>query len=136
MHERLRDQNAPLHAAREAGDLVVDFFRESEALNEFLNPGVVVSQAVVAALLPQNLADGKEGIKGDFLRDDPDRHFGAPRIGDDIHADQGGLAGAVRAQQAEEFALLHLKGDALKGVRVVPFAVIGFCEVLNAQGIR
>ena len=43
---------------------------------------------------------------------------------------------AVRAQKAEEFALLHLKGDALKGVRVVPFAVIGFCEVLNAQGIR
>jgi hypothetical protein len=46
------------------------------------------------------------------------------------HADDGGLAGAVRPQETEDFALLHLEGNVVHGHEVAK----GFDQVADFEG--
>ena len=101
---------------------------------QFVDPGVVVLDAEVAGLDAQRLAHGEERIEHQFLRHHaelparlarsrPARRspctltwpdVGARQAGQD--ADQGGLAGAIGSEQAEELALLDVEAHAVQGL--------------------
>ena len=101
---------------------------QAEALKEFVDPVVVVPDAEVTRLDAQRLADVEERVEHQFLRHDAELPSCLGEIALDVesanrdrtrrgpgkpseHADQGGLARAVGAEQPEEFALLDLEGD-------------------------
>ncbi len=127
VHQRLGHQHAPLHAARELAHVGVGLVRQIEALDDLVDPGVVVAQPEVARLDAQRLAHGEERIEHQLLRHDAQ---GAPRVlvsGRDVmshdaqrcrvgarqpgqDADQRGLAGAVRTEQPEELAGVESRG--------------------------
>ena len=133
VHQRLRHQHAPLHAAGERAHVGVGLGGEVEVLQHLVDPGVVAAQAEVARLDAQRLAHGEERVEHQLLRHHAEHAaraavvgdarrapmhatppgVGARQAGDDV--DQRGLAGAVRAEQAEELALLD--GEAHAGER-------------------
>ena len=122
MHQRLRHQHPPLHAAREHAHVGVGLVGEVEAGEDLVDPGVVAADAEITRLQAQRFAHGEEGVEHQFLR-----HHAklAPRLAVVGHhvvthhrqralvdprqtgqcGDQRGLAGAIGAEQAEEFAL-------------------------------
>jgi hypothetical protein len=126
VHQRLRHQHAALHAARELAHVGRGLVGEAEAVQQLVDPGVVVLDAEVARLDAQRLAHVEEGVEHQLLRHDAEL---AARLGvvalhveavhadgagrgarqPREHADQGGLAGAVGAEQAEELARLDLE---------------------------
>lgn len=131
MHERLRNEDAALHAARERPNVRLGLVDEPEILEDFVDPVVVLGDPPVARLIAKGFPHRKKGVEGDFLRHDPEVARGAPRVlgaVDPAHddaargrfgktgqrRDESGLSGAVGAQQAEEFALLHVERDALE----------------------
>ena len=121
VHERLADQHAPLHAARQRAHVGVGLRREVEVMQDLVDPVVVVAQAEVAGLDAQRLAHREERIEHELLRHDAERAARVAVVGDDVVAqdahraavgarqagedrDQRRLAGAVRTEQAEELA--------------------------------
>ena len=73
----------------------------------------------------QDLATASSRV--DVVAEDLDLAAGlVDQRGDD--ADRGGLAGAVRPQQREEIALLHVQIDALEGLDAV---LVGLGELLE-----
>ncbi len=123
VHQRLGDQHPPLHAARKRAHVDVGLGGEIEVMHHLVDPGVVRANAVIPGLQAQRLAHAEKGIEHQLLghhaehaarepvlRHDVGAHhlhaarIGARQPGDQV--DEGGLAGAVRAEQAEEFALL------------------------------
>ena len=150
MHERLRNEHAPLHAARQARDAGVGFFGEPEPIDECVDPFAVVAKSVVAALLLQNFLDGEKRVDRDFLRDDPDGHFAEAIIVPDVAAqnfnrsavgldqraerrNERAFACSVGAEQTEEIALLDGKRHVGKCMHAVFAALVGFRQVRNAK---
>jgi hypothetical protein len=149
MDQRLGHQDAALHAAGEGPHVGVRLGGEVQAGQDFVDPVVVMSDAEVAGLDAQHLADSEEGVEHQFLGHHPELAAGRPVVRHHIVAhhrqiaavaaqqarqgrDEGGLAGAVGAQQAEEFALGHLQIDAGEGLE----APIGFDDGTNPDGGR
>ena len=126
VYQRLRDQHASLHPARQGAHIAVGLGREVEVVHHLINPGVVVANAEVAGLHAQRFPHREERIKDQLLRHNTNalprkavvRHnimamnahptfIGSGEPGDD--GNQGRFAGAVGAQQAKELALGNLQ---------------------------
>ena len=122
VHQRLGDQHAALHAAREAAHVDVGLGGQVEVGENLVDPVIVLADAEVAGLDAQRLAHLEEGVENQFLRHDAEQAARRAVITDDIVAehlegarigahqprqrrDQCRLAGAVGAEQTEEFAL-------------------------------
>ena len=73
VHQRLRHQHAPLHAARQLPHVGMCLVRQIQALDDLVDPGVVVAQTEVARLDAQRLAHSEERIEHQFLRHDAER---------------------------------------------------------------
>ena len=126
MHQRLRHQHPPLHAAREHAHVGVGLVSQIETGEDFINPGVVAADAKIARLQTQRLTHREEGVKHQLLRHHAELAAGLTVIGDHVVAHDGelalidtgeprqgrnqrGFARAIGPQQAEELALLHLE---------------------------
>ena len=68
----LRDENAALHAARERAHRRIGLVGESEPLEHFADPFVVLRDAPIARLKSERFPHGEKWVERDFLRDDPD----------------------------------------------------------------
>ena len=135
MEQPTGDVQALLHPARVALGALVLAALEPDELEQLLDPRLLdlrghavelgeVAQVVVAgepfvdaALAAEDVADSLAHLPR-FLDDVVAEHARAPRRGDeqrDQHLDRRRLARAVRAEEAEELALLDLEADALDG---------------------
>src|SRR5690606_36871751 len=116
---------------------------------QLVDPGVVAPDAEIAGLDAQHLPHRGEGVEYDLLRYDAQA---APRCtvlardvapehahvafreareaGDDV--DQGGLAGAVRPEQAEELAAPDREIDALEGMH----RAVALVQARNGNSVR
>src|SRR5215212_9575006 len=128
VYEGPGEEYPPLHASRERVGALVAPVREPEPLQQLLRPlaGLLLRHPVIASVEDQGLLHGQEPVQVDLLGGDPDHPPGLPEFpvgvsAEDLHrarvgpdeadhaVDQGGLAGAVRPEQAEELAGLHLQ---------------------------
>ena len=134
MYERLGDEDAPLHAARENPHGGVCFVRKPEVREDLVDPVVVMADAPVSRLKAKGFAHGKERVERDFLRHDAERQGRGTAVFAHVHAshedpsarrrreprkarDQRGLPGAVGSEKAEEFAFLDIKAHAPERLR-------------------
>ena len=98
-------------------------------VHHLVDPRIVAPQAVIARLQAQRLAHREERVEHQLLRHHAEHAARAAVVGPHVgahharrsgigaretgdHVDEGGLAGAVRAQQAEELAFLDLEAHA------------------------
>src|SRR3546814_9451966 len=103
--------------------------------------------AVETRLLVERLGRREEGIEQDLLRDDAYRDLGVARMLVDVEApdrggaaalvneagedvDQGRLAGAVRAEQAENLSARNVEADPVQRALA---AGVGFLKVVDAD---
>ena len=134
MQERARDHQTPLHAAREFGDARLVAAAEADKVQEFVGPLLRTRprEAEVARVGEEVLADAYVRVEVVLLRDDAyeradsarvcahvqtfdgERALGRRRAAGD-HTHRGGLARAVRAEQAEGFAAAHLEVERVHG---------------------
>ena len=130
MHEREREVEPALHAARVAADLAVGRVGEADALEQLgaAADALALGQAVQRGLEAQVLAPGQQRVERGLLERGADRlaHVGA--LADDVvarharrarggrqqrgeHQDGGRLAGAVRPEEAVDLAGLDAEVD-------------------------
>src|SRR5690606_34438922 len=121
----------------------------------FVYPVVILAQPEVARLQAQGLSHGEEGVVHDFLRNHAQRLSRFTKLcGDIVSAypsralsrvgqacqdrDQRGLAGTIRAEQAEEFAMFDRERDIVEGLEAsaTRFARQGFDKPTGAGGIN
>ena len=131
VHQGLRDQHAALHAARELAHIGIRLVGQAQAFEQLVDPGVVVAHTEIARLDAQRFTHIEEGVEHELLGHDAELAAGlrvvglhvvaqdadlaargAHQAGED--ADEGRLAGAVRAEQAEELALFDGQADVVK----------------------
>lgn len=127
MHEGPREDEAPLHAAGEFVGAYVGLVVEAERGEQFVRApgGRLSTDAVISRVVDQDLPDGQEPVGVDLLRGrtqqsggltaavivPEDRESAGAGAHDVAHrADERGLPGAVRAEQAEERAIRYLQG--------------------------
>ena len=128
VHQGLRHQHPALHAARELAHIGVGLVGQAQAFQQLVNPGVVVLHAEIARLDAQSLAHIEKGVKHEFLRhhtqaapgggivflhivaQDAGRTAAGPGQARE-HADHGGFARAIGAEQAKKLAFLNAKAD-------------------------
>ena len=130
--ERLGDQHAPLHAARQGDDLVVALVPQGQVAQGPLDDGRRGRLAEQAAGERDRGPDRFEGAGGQLLRDQADHAARGAKVAADVvagdgdgagrrvddpadDADQRGLAGTVGAEQAEDLAFADLEVDRLQG---------------------
>ena len=128
VHQGLRHQHAALHAARELAHVGARFVGQAQAVQQFVDPSVVVLDPEIPRLDAQRFAHGEKRVEHQLLRHHAQQAAGSGVIG--LHivamhqdapgggaaqtrqgADEGGFSSAVGAEQTEEFALLHIKAD-------------------------
>ena len=143
MHQRLGDQHAALHAARERDDLAFAPFPQRDVLQRLLDDLGVRRLAEEPAAEAYGLLDGFERRDRELLRHEADHGARRPVVRDDVvpadchrarrrgddaadDVDQRGLAGAVRPEQREDLAAADLQVDALQRLEA---GGIGFGEV-------
>ena len=131
VHQRLRHQHAPLHAARKLAHIGVGLVGQAKAVEQFVDPCVVVPDAKVAGLDAQRLTHVEEWVENQFLRYHtqlaPRRGIVGLYVASKNHhatlrgtrearknADHGGLARAIRTQQSKKLALFYVQADAIK----------------------
>jgi hypothetical protein len=138
-HRRFVDQRpgnrqAPLHPARQRLDLVVGAFGQLRELEQLVGPAVDLRplEPEVATVDHEVLADGQLGVKGVLLRHDAEAGADVGPVGRGVHphhpevtrADRRdtadhphrrGLAGPVRAEEAERFARGDVEVDVVDG---------------------
>ncbi|KML46587.1 hypothetical protein VL15_35280 [Burkholderia cepacia] len=134
MHERLRDEHAALHPARQRAHVRVGLLGQVEIGHHFIDPVVVATQPEIAGLDPQRLANSEERVEDEFLRHDAECAARTTEVLDDVvaahrdtafvgpgkpgeDADERGLACAVGAEQTEELAFLDRQADALERLK-------------------
>ena len=96
MHQCLRDQYAPFHAARQLPHVLVRFIRERQFSEQFVDPVVqrhAARNTEVACLKLQRFTHREEWIEDDFLRHDPERAARRLVIGHDVMAHHRQAAG-------------------------------------------
>ena len=121
MDERLRNQHASLHPTGERSHIGIGFVRQAQTLEDFIDPGIVMTQAVITGLQAQNFANGEKRIEHQFLRYDPQCSPCSAKIAFNIVShdrgptgtctdepgndrNQRGFARAVRSQQSKKLA--------------------------------
>ena len=126
--QRLGDQHAPLHAARQRHDAVVLLVPQRQRAQDFLDIGRVVRLVEQAAAEIHRRPHALEGVGVQLLRHQADQRARGAVVLDDVvavdrdralrrienaadDADQRGLAGAVRAEQREDLAAPDLEID-------------------------
>ena len=125
VHQGLRYQHAALHAARELAHVRVGLVGQAQAVQQFVNPGIVVLYAKVTGLDPQHIAHVEEGVKHQLLRHHAQLTAGMGVVRPHIvavhqnmpggsacearqNADEGGFAGPIGPQQTKKFALFDV----------------------------
>ncbi len=136
MAQGLGDQHAPLHAARQVDDLLVALVEQREVGKHFLDLRVVARLAEQAARERDRSPHRLEGVDMHLLRHQPDQAARGAVVAHDVvpadrdaaaagvdnaahDGDQRRLAGAVRPQKSEDFALHDVEVDALQRVEAV-----------------
>ena len=131
MRERLGDHQPSLHAAGKGARLTVLAVPEREIAQQTFEIGIVRLLAEEAAAELDRRPHALEEIDGQFLRHEPDEGSRGAEVTDDVvtrrgdrargrrddaadDADQRRLAGAVGAEQGENFALADLKAHILQ----------------------
>ncbi len=148
-HHRAGDHQPPFHAAGQRAAHHLRLLPQVRALELDLGQrlGFLARHAVEAGVVDQDVERLLEQVEIDFLRHQADQahrraalahqvgaeHFDlafaeVDQGGND--ADQGGLAGAIGAEQGEEIAWLHFQRDALEGLHAV---VVGLAQIPHAQ---
>src|ERR1044072_5314034 len=129
MDHRLGDQKPPLHPARQRPRIGVGLVLEPDRAEQLQGAPLGFGNAVEAGLDLERLAGGEEGVEQYLLRHHADRALGVARMLVDVEApdggaagrfgdqsgedvDQGRLAGAVGAQEAENAAAGDIERDA------------------------
>ena len=151
--QRLGDQQAPLHAARERAGIGIAFVGKVHGAQQFLAAAQVLGDAVEPRLVFQNFERREERIEDDLLRNDADRALGVTVVAVDVEApdfcaarglahepgknvDQRRLACAIRAEQPEYPTFGDVEGHALE--RQLSFAVTGgriaLDQITNGDG--
>jgi len=130
-HQRLGDQQPPAHAAGQRPGIGMRLVGELHGLQDLVGAPLRRRHPVHAGLQFQDLARREEGVDVQFLRHHADRRPRLARVPVDVDApdpggagglvdhagqdvDQGRLAGAVRAEQAEHGAARDLQIDAVQ----------------------
>src|SRR6266481_1728466 len=140
VHQRLGDQQAPLHPAGERARIGVALVAQAEVAQDLVDARLAQADPEVAGLEAQRLLDGEERVEVDLLGDQahgPARH---PIIADHVvaehlhrarrgqrgsrhQADEGGLARSIGAEEGEDLAALDVEIDPVeRGERAVTFA--------------
>ena len=134
VHERARNRQAPLHAARQRLDLRGGAIGQLDELEQFVRalPGDVPRNIEVPRIHQQVLANRNFHIEVVLLRDDAEPRLDATGIGARIHVEHTQLAVArrrracdhphrrglpcpVRAEKSERLAGMHVEVDAIDG---------------------
>ena len=132
VRQRLGDHHPALHAAGQFHDLGVTFVPQRQILEQLLQVGRVRLLAKQATAELDRRPDGFEYVADQLLRHQADLRAGRAVVADDVvtadqhlalariddaanDADQGGLAGAVGAEQGEDLALANVQVNALQG---------------------
>ena len=139
LHQRVRDAEALLHAARVRLDAVVGTVGQTDLLEDLVHRGLGLAtfEPVEAGRVAQVLAAGEAAVEADGVGEvaDPtldlagmsgrieadDARLAARRLGQtEEHEDRGGLARAVRPEQPEDLAGSDLQIELVdRGQRVV-----------------
>ena len=138
MHQRARDHQPALHAARQRARHAPPLVPEGELPEILLGAlaGKCTRDAVEAGLVDHDGLRRLEHVEVEFLGHDPDAGLGALEIGvevvaEDLHragglgdergadADEGALAGAIGPEQGKKIPLSHLQVYALQSVDTV-----------------
>ncbi len=121
----LGDQHPPLHPPGELAHVGIALVLELQRPQQLVQPGAGIGHPEIARLNADHLLHRKEGVVDQLLGHHPDAAAGLAVIGDGVMAEhrhppgvgthqpgdgvnQGGLAGPVGAEQAEELALADL----------------------------
>jgi hypothetical protein len=133
VHQRLPDEEPPLHPARERPRVGPPLPDEVERRQDLEEPLLAEPHAEVAGLDAQRLLDGEERVEVDLLRYYPERTPGEAVVGHHVppehphlalacsqqagdDRDERGLPGAVGAEQREDLALFDVEVDAGEGL--------------------
>ena len=131
VRQRLGDQHAALHAARQRPDHVVFLLPQRQLLQHFLDVGGLGSEAEQAAAERDRRPHRFEGVGRQFLRHEPDEGARGAPIADDVvavdfdgpgarldypadRADERRFARAIGAQQRENLAAADFEVDVLQ----------------------
>ena len=147
VRQRLGDQQAALHAARQSHDLAVLLVPQGQLLEHLLDVGRIGRLAEQAAAEGDGVPHRLEGIRRQFLRHEADhrphaavvapdvaavdRHAPGRRVHDAAHdRDQRRLAGTVGPEQREDLAAADLQVDMLQCLEA---RGIGLRQVFNCD---
>src|SRR6266511_490689 len=131
VHERLADEEPPLHAARQGAAVRRALREEVERGEELDEPLLREADAEIARLDAERLLDREERVVVQLLGDEPHglargAVFGDDVLAEDAHLARGGaeqprhdrderrLPGAVRAEQGEDLARANLEVHAVE----------------------
>ncbi len=149
MDQGLGDQQAPPHAARQGACIGVRLVGQADRAQDLVGAALGARHAVEPGLGVEQLARGEEGVEVQLLRHDADRGADAARVAVELDVpdpdaagglvdqpghdvDQGRLAGAVGAEQAEQLAAVHGQADAVEGALAAPLlAAIDLDQVVD-----
>ena len=136
-----------LHSAGEFAGVCVALVGQVKPAQQFVQPRLVVANAVVRGLKLEGFANGEKGVVGDFLGDDSNSGAGFQRIprnvktedfggsGVGFHqsaedADKGGFSGAVGSEQPEKSAARDGKRNTVQGGQVAE----ALADIFNING--
>ncbi len=152
VHQRPGDQQPPgLPAGQVGGDRLAPVAKP-ERVDQLRRPppGLPGPQAEEPAAELQVLRDRELHVEGVVLGDHADPALDADRVGHHVdaghpgpapgghhergqHADRGGLARPVGAEQAEQFAGGHIQVDAADGGHVTAGGLVRLAQILGAD---
>ena len=154
VHHRLGDHEPPAHAARERARIGVGLVGQADRLQQLHGAALGARHAIEPGLEGQHLARREEGVEIELLGHDADRGARLARIAVDVDVpdadrarglvdqarhdvDQGRLASAVRAEQAEQRAARDVEIDPVeRGLgRHAVAAAIGLGQAADRDGI-
>ena len=131
MRERLRDEHASFHAARQRHDFVFAFVPKRQFFEHLFDVLRIRAFAEQTAAERDGVPNRFEHVGRELLRHEADLRAGAAKIFDDVvtvgddrsggeihgsahDADQRGFSRSVRSEQREDFAALDLEVDVLQ----------------------
>ena len=151
MHHRPRQDDPPFHPAGEGSRPFVALVGQREGLEQLLGAlaALALGHPEIAGVVVERLLDGQEPVEVDLLRGQADRLARLFVVGDRVVAedldrarghlrqtgravDQGRLAGAVGAEQAEQLARLDLERDPLQRL---DSGRVAFDQILDLEGV-
>ena len=131
VHQRLGDQQAPLHSSGERARVGGALVAQRQVAEDLVDAGIGQAHAEVSGLEAEGLLHGEERVEVDLLRHQPHGAAGEPVVAHHVaaehfhtafageggsrhQADEGGLPGAVRAEQREDLAAMDVQVDVVE----------------------